>query len=507
MPSIFVSFRKIDNRWMRDRVYQALAEAFGANEIFKSGESIPAGGDFAAILRRQAAECKLMLVLIGTAWTDARDAGGRRLLDRHDDWVRVEIATALAAGNRVIPVLLGDAAMLPAPVALPDDIAELAQLQFLRVPETHLEEGLQRFATAVSGLLPDLPTLGSRSEEPTDPAAVPPPAVPAVTQHTGSGNAVSVQGGMERSRVAGRDIRETKIHTGGILATITAFLTSKAGIAAAAAVTIGIATTIAATTTRSSGGTSDANAPTVARQGNKAVQTAATGDSAQGRPWKLILNASTPSDLVDLPIAYATLSGSMIYAADYVDARVYALDAHSGAEKWMKDVTDLDPYSALPPAFDDGVLYLRGRDKLIALDAATGTQRWTKPVGSTGLTPLTGAVAAAGSVYVGSGAGQLYSFDEATGRSKWTFTGVDVSAPVTVADGEVYIPDSAGKIYIVSAATGKQQSVLATARDAAPSSENQIITRPLVAKGAVYCASYHGWGLPLSGGHADTGSA
>ena len=119
MPSIFVSFRKVDNRWMRDRVYQALAEAFGANEVFKSGESIPAGGDFGAILRRQAAECKVMLVLIGTAWSDARDAGGGRLLDRQDDWVRIEIATALAAGNRVVPVLLGDAAMLPASVWSP----------------------------------------------------------------------------------------------------------------------------------------------------------------------------------------------------------------------------------------------------------------------------------------------------------------------------------------------------------------------------------------------------
>jgi TIR domain len=156
MPSIFVSFRKADNRWMRDRVYQTLSESFGANEVFKSGESIPAGSDFAKVLRRQAAECKIMLVLIGTAWTDARASGGSRLLDRGDDWVRTEIATALDAGNRVIPVLLGDTVTLPAPVALPDDIAELAQLQFLRVPETHLDDGLRRLASTLSEMLPHL---------------------------------------------------------------------------------------------------------------------------------------------------------------------------------------------------------------------------------------------------------------------------------------------------------------------------------------------------------------
>ncbi len=260
MPSIFISFRKVDNRWMRDRVYQALAEAFGANEIFKSGESIPAGGDFGEILRRQAAECKVMLVLIGTAWSDARDAGGGRLLDLQDDWVRVEIATALGAGNRVIPVLLGDAAMLPAPVALPDDIAGLAQLQFLRVPETHLDDGLQRLVTAVSGLLPELAASGNRSTVPPGPAAS--PAASVVAQNTGGGNAVSVQGGAKNARVAGGNIRETKVHTGGLFTTATTFLTTKAGLAAVAATVIAPAVIVIATTSGgSSGADGTASAP------------------------------------------------------------------------------------------------------------------------------------------------------------------------------------------------------------------------------------------------------
>jgi hypothetical protein len=261
MPNIFVSFRKVDNRWMRDRIYQALAEAFGANEIFKSGESIPAGGDFGAILRRQAAECKLMLVLIGTAWSDARDAGGERLLDRQDDWVRIEIATALQAGNRVVPVLLGDAAMLPAPVALPDDIAELAQLQFLRVPETHVDDGLQRLITAVSGLLPELaaPAAHAHATAPAGPTAPAgasgTPGAPMLTQNTGGGNAVSVQGGARKARIAGGNIRETKVHTGGIFATATTFLTTKAGIITAAVVVTATGATVAAST--SGGGSSN----------------------------------------------------------------------------------------------------------------------------------------------------------------------------------------------------------------------------------------------------------
>lgn len=161
---------------MRDRVHRALADRFGANSIFKSGQSIPPGADFAEVLRRQAAECELMFVLIGPGWIDARDEDGRRLIDREHDWVRLEIATALRAGNRVVPVLLGDGVMLPHAAELPEDISVLPGLQFLRVPETHLADGLDRFGEAVSELLAD-PGHGPSRE----PAAVPAAAEPGST--------------------------------------------------------------------------------------------------------------------------------------------------------------------------------------------------------------------------------------------------------------------------------------------------------------------------------------
>ncbi|WP_406091625.1 toll/interleukin-1 receptor domain-containing protein [Streptomyces sp. NBC_01013] len=155
MPRIFLSFRKPDSRWMRDRVYRALSERLGTDAIFKSGQSIPPGADFAEILRRQAAECEVMCVLIGPGWLDLRGEDGVRLLDRDHDWVRVEIATALRAGNRVVPVLLGDATSLPDASALPHEIAELARLQFLRVPETHLPDGLVHLGDELTALLSD----------------------------------------------------------------------------------------------------------------------------------------------------------------------------------------------------------------------------------------------------------------------------------------------------------------------------------------------------------------
>ncbi|MDI3405580.1 toll/interleukin-1 receptor domain-containing protein [Streptomyces cavernicola] len=197
MPRVFLSFRKADSRWMRDRVHRALSGRLGADEIFKSGRSIPPGADFAEILRRQAAECELMCVLIGPGWLDARGEDGVRLLDRAHDWVRVEIATALRAGNRVVPVLLGDATMLPDASALPAEIAELARLQFVRVPETHLPDGLAHLGDALTALLSGADTDTGPDTEPaarpgqgTAPtAAAPEPSVTMTAHVSGGGSA------------------------------------------------------------------------------------------------------------------------------------------------------------------------------------------------------------------------------------------------------------------------------------------------------------------------------
>jgi hypothetical protein len=156
MPRVFISFRKTDARWMRDRVYKALISRFEAGQVFKSGVSIAPGSDYSSVLVRQAQECEVMLVLIGSRWLDASDDTGRRLLSLDGDWVRTEIGASFGAGNRVVPVLLGDSAMLPDPSLLPPDIAELGRLQFLRVRETHLDAELGSLLVALAGLLPDL---------------------------------------------------------------------------------------------------------------------------------------------------------------------------------------------------------------------------------------------------------------------------------------------------------------------------------------------------------------
>lgn len=153
---IFVSFRKEDDRATREQLYSRLSSEYGREQIFKSGESIQPGTDYVRILPAQARACPVMLVLIGEGWLRAHETDGTRSIDREHDWVRLEIRTALEAGNRVIPVLLGDDTLLPSPTHLPSDVAALGSLQALRISHSAVEAGLDQLVSVLNAALPRL---------------------------------------------------------------------------------------------------------------------------------------------------------------------------------------------------------------------------------------------------------------------------------------------------------------------------------------------------------------
>ncbi|HTJ70680.1 MAG TPA: toll/interleukin-1 receptor domain-containing protein [Actinospica sp.] len=225
MARIFISFRKVDDRATRERIHHALVERYGDPEVFKSGETIQPGTDYIKALLTNARSCPLMLVLIGADWLSARDESGTRLLDRDHDWVRREIVTAQRAGNRILPVLLGDGTDLPRPDELPPDIAGLGSLQALRVEHSAVEEGLARLVSAVDRTLPSLA------------AGIPNAAAPR-TAPTGpnvqAGDGVAI-GGSVTGVVGGRDVDAR----GATVVGGDQHITNKRGGLAAAAASVG----------------------------------------------------------------------------------------------------------------------------------------------------------------------------------------------------------------------------------------------------------------------------
>lgn len=194
-PRIFLCFRKKDERQTRERLHHGLVAALGREQVFKSGVSIDPGVVFDEVLKTQAAACEVMLVLMGPGWADLRDAGGVRLLDRPGDWVRLEIETALAAGNRVIPVLLGDATMLPRESDLPASIAVLGRTQFLRIEHSRFDTGLRALVGMLTEFLPALAADRRPAGDPGQASSVARQDVRA----SGSGIAVAIGGSVSDS--------------------------------------------------------------------------------------------------------------------------------------------------------------------------------------------------------------------------------------------------------------------------------------------------------------------
>jgi hypothetical protein len=123
---IFINYRRDESAGYAGRLFDHLAARFGGRNVFMDIDTIEPGQDFRKVVHDAVGTCDVVLVLIGKHWLNVPDDQGRRRLDDPKDWVRVEIATALANQRvRVIPVLVRDARM-PDPEDLPEDVRDLA---------------------------------------------------------------------------------------------------------------------------------------------------------------------------------------------------------------------------------------------------------------------------------------------------------------------------------------------------------------------------------------------
>jgi TIR domain len=123
---IFICYRRQDTAWPAGRLYDALAEHFSAEQLFKDVDSINPGDDFVELITAAVASCDVLLALIGSQWLTVTDWNGRRRLDDPNDYVRLELETALTRNIRVIPILVDDA-LMPRADELPPTLAPLVR--------------------------------------------------------------------------------------------------------------------------------------------------------------------------------------------------------------------------------------------------------------------------------------------------------------------------------------------------------------------------------------------
>ena len=159
---IFLSYRRGDDPGFAGRLFDQLQNAFEPEQLFMDVDSIQPGDDFVAVLEEQIAKCDVLLAVIGRNWLAAAGPEGPRLHEPQD-FVRIEIATALRLGKLVVPVLVNGAQMPPAD-RLPDDLQALVRRQASKL-------GHERFRAETQAMIAALGTAISQvaAKRPVEP--------------------------------------------------------------------------------------------------------------------------------------------------------------------------------------------------------------------------------------------------------------------------------------------------------------------------------------------------
>ncbi len=132
MSRFFVSYRRGDSQDVTDHICDRLYARFGRGNVFRDIDSIPLGHDFRKVLAEKLDQCDVLLAVIGEHWLDSAfedgPSRGQRRLDDPDDFVRIEIESALAREIPVVPLLVKQA-LLPREAELPAALKHLASRQ------------------------------------------------------------------------------------------------------------------------------------------------------------------------------------------------------------------------------------------------------------------------------------------------------------------------------------------------------------------------------------------
>jgi hypothetical protein len=152
--AIFINYRSGAHAASVEALAERLRARFGVHQVFLDVDSIPAGARYPDELRRRIASADVVLVVIHPGWSSAADEHGQRLLDRPDDWVVMEIATALQRGKHVIPVLLDTEPLCAG--ELPPSIRDLALLQGLPIRRGSFSDDVRQLIDKLPKLVPDL---------------------------------------------------------------------------------------------------------------------------------------------------------------------------------------------------------------------------------------------------------------------------------------------------------------------------------------------------------------
>ncbi|MFV0129365.1 PQQ-binding-like beta-propeller repeat protein [Streptomyces sp. HMX112] len=188
----------------------------------------------------------------------------------------------------------------------------------------------------------------------------------------------------------------------------------------------------------------------------------------------------------ETPEAGPAVHGDTVYV--WQDARLRALDARTGTERWSYPIGDAASCGGVPvrvtPA-EDGHVYVAAGTRVLSFDILSGRVRWHFEAPAVFLSPpafAPGPAVTGGGIYLADYLGTVYALDAATGKDRWRIATESRQStdPVLVADGNVHV-GSGSAVYTLDAVTGTPKWRFAAG--------GGIIGSPVVADGRLHFGS------------------
>jgi TIR domain len=139
---VFVSYRRDDVPDFARSVSDRLKTVKGISSVFFDVQSLAPGQQFPKILIDEISQAEVVVVIIGDKWT------GRERIQSDEDFVHIEIASALRLEKRIIPVLAPNS-IFPKEGELPSPLKPLAGYNALVVSHVSFDRDLELLVTTI----------------------------------------------------------------------------------------------------------------------------------------------------------------------------------------------------------------------------------------------------------------------------------------------------------------------------------------------------------------------
>ncbi|WSU43736.1 PQQ-binding-like beta-propeller repeat protein [Streptomyces sp. NBC_01089] len=188
----------------------------------------------------------------------------------------------------------------------------------------------------------------------------------------------------------------------------------------------------------------------------------------------------------ETPESGPAIHGDTVYV--WKDARLFALDPRTGAERWSYPVGDAAACGGVPvrvTSADDGCVYIAAGTRVLSVDRASGLVRWHFEAPAVFLSApafAPGPAVAGGGVYLADYLGTVYAIDVTTGQDRWRIATESRQSlhPLLVAQGNVHV-GSGSALYTLDAVTGTPKWRFAAG--------GEVVGAPVVADGRIHFGS------------------